>query len=149
MAIIPKALYKACDARLRDRWAAIGRAQERLRDAQQRAYSAAARPPDAGGGHGGGHGDGMERKAISVAEAEEQLRQALAWDDVFARLDRIYPLGTREAELAQYLYGNGLTMQQCAAYMGLQWKQVWDLKNNYVINCALLAVQAGLAKTEE
>ena len=149
MAVIPDGLYKQCDARLRERWTAISRAQERLNEAKARAYTVSAAPTDSGGGHGGGTGDALERKAISVQEAEEQLRQALAWDDVFWRLDRIFPPGTREGEAARYLYTNGLNAADSARAMGISWKTIWDLRNNYIINCALLAVQEGLVTMDE
>lgn len=148
--MIPKTLYDLCERRLRDRYAAIDRAQERLREARARAYSVGGKPENAEGGRGGTPaGDGLERKAISVTEAEEELRRALGWDDIFRRLDRIYPPETPEGTVARYLYGNGLTQADCCRIMGRERKRIRALKDTYVINCALLAVQAGLARMEE
>lgn len=150
MAVIPDGLYKQCDARLKDRLTAIERAEERLKEARARAYSVHAGAADpVGGSHATGSGDGLERKAISVAEAEEQLRQALAWDDVFRRLDRIYPPETPEGQVAHLLYNAGLTQADCCRMMDRDRKRIRELKDSIVVNCALLAVQAGLMRMEE
>lgn len=149
MPVIPDALYRQCEARLRDRWAAIGRAEERLKEARARAYAVTAAPTDRQGSRGSSRGDALERKALAVAEAEEQLRLALAWDDVLRRLDRIYPADTPEGTVAGYLYGNGLTQADCCRLMQRERKRIRELKDTYIINCALLAIQAGLARLEE
>lgn len=147
--MIPKTLYTLCDKRLRDRYAAIERAEERLREARARAYSVGGKPENAEGGRGGTPArDGLERKAIRVAEAREALQEALDWDDVFRQLDRIYPPETPEGTVARYLYGNGLTQADCCRILGRERKRIRALKDTYVINCALLAVQAGLTRME-
>ena len=149
MPVIPDSLYRQCESRLRDRWAAIERAEKRLREARQRAYSVSAAPMDRPGGSGSGKGDALERKALAVAEAEQALFDALAWDDVIRRLDRIYPSSTPEGEVAAYLYGNGLTQADCCRLLHKERKRIRELKDAYIINCALLAIQAGLARMEE
>lgn len=147
--MIPRELYALCDKRLRDRYAAIERAEERLREAEARACSVGGKPENAEGGHGGTpSGDGLERKAIRLAEARETLRAALDWDDVIRRLERIYPPETPEGTVARYLYDEGLTQADCCRLMGRERKRIRELKDAYVINCALLAVQAGLARME-
>lgn len=147
--MIPRGLYELCDKRLRDRYSAIDRARERLREAEADACSVGGKPGDREGGRGTPRGDGLERKAIRVAEAREALQAALDWDDVFRRLDRIYPPETQEGTVARYLYGNGLKQADVCRILGRERKRVRELKDTYVINCALLAVQAGLARMEE
>lgn len=147
--MIPRALYDLCDSRLRDKWAAVERAEQRLQTARERAYAVSAAPLDQAGSHGGGKGDKLERAALAVTEAEEQLRQALAWMDVFDRLERIYPPETQEGTVARLIYDRGMTQADCCRVMHRERKRIRELKDTYVINCALLAVQAGLARMEE
>lgn len=147
---IPAGLYALCEKRRRRRYTAIGAAEERLREARQAAEAAHAAPPDPNGGsHGAGRGDGLERAAIRVAEAEEQLRQALAWDDVFTRMDRIYPAGCLEDTVSRMLYDKGFNQATVGEALGMHRITVRRYQDRYVINLALLAVQEGLARMEE
>lgn len=147
---IPAGLYALCEKRRRRRYTAIGAAEERLREARQAAEAAHAAPPDPNGGsHGAGHGDGLERAAIRVVEAEEQLRQALAWDNIFTRMDRIYPAGCLEDTVSRMLYDKGFTQATVGEALGMHRITVRRYQDRYVINLALLAVQEGLARMEE
>lgn len=145
--IIPRRIYRATEARLRARYTAIEEARDALEMARAMAYSAQAAPMDPNGGsHGTGRGDALERKAISVHEAEEELRRVLAWDDVFHRMDRIYPVDTPEGRVGWYLYQNGLTQADISTILGCDRQTVRRHKDIYVLNCALLAAMAGLVR---
>ena len=147
---IPVGLYALCEKRRRRRYTAIGAAQERLREARQAAEAVHSAPPDPNGGsHGAGRGDGLERAAIRAVEAEEQLRQALAWDDVFTRMDRIYPEGCLEDTISRLMYDKGYSQAAVCQALGLHRVTVRRYRDTYVINLALLAVQAGLARWME
>lgn len=94
--------------------------------------------------------DPMEcAQAIRVVEAEEQLRQALAWDDVFTRMDRIYPAGCLEDTVSRMLYDKGFNQATVGEALGMHRITVRRYQDRYVINLALLAVQEGLARMEE
>ncbi len=147
---IPAGLYALCEKRRRARYTAILVAEEQLREARQTAESVRAQAPDAdGGSHGSGRGDGLERAAIRVVDAEDRLRQALAWDDLFTRMDRIYPDGTLERTVSGLMYDKKFSQAAAAQALGLHRITVRRYQDNYVINLALLAVQAGLARMEE
>ena len=147
MAMIDRELYEVCEARLRDRFAAVDRARERLEEARARAYSVQQAPPDPNGGsHGQGRGDKLERAAIAVHEAEEQLRQALAWQDVGTKLARIYPLSSPEGRAGDLIYNRGMTQADCCLQMHRDRKTVRRYQDAYIMNALLLAVQAGLLR---
>lgn len=146
---IPKGLYALCEKRRRVRYSAILAAEERLREARAAAESVKGAAFDpSGGSHAQGQGDGLERAAIRVTEAEDQLQQALAWDDLFARLDRIYPEDTRESVVSRLLFDRGMTQAAVCQALHLRRITVRRHQDNYMINLALLAVQAGLARVE-
>lgn len=146
---IPSGLYALCEKRRRARYTAIEAAEDRLREARQAAESVRGAAFDpAGAGQGRGRGDGLERAAIRVAEAEDALQQALAWDDLFMRLDRIYPDDTRESMVSRLLFDRGMTQAAVCQALHLRRITVRRHQDNYMINLALLAVQAGLARVE-
>lgn len=149
MPVIGKAMYEACEGWLREREARVAAAERRLRLARERAYDAHAAPMDKNGGSRSGRGDALERKAIAVQEAEEQLRQALRWDDAVTRTGRIYPPDTREGKVMRLLYERGMTQEDVCRSLHVERKTVRRCRDKIVINCALLAVQAGLMRMEE
>lgn len=148
MAIIPRRIYAICEEQLRARLGLVLAAQERLELARARAYAVHAAAPDSGGSHGSGQGDALERKAIGVTEAEDELREALKWDDVFHRLDRAYPRSTREGTVAAYLYGwatgEPVPQERVCQLMHRSRQSVRQVRDTYVAYCALLAAEAGL-----
>ena len=147
---IPAGLYALCEKRRRQRYTAIRAAEEQLARAREAAESAHAAPPDPNGGsHGSGRGDGLERAVIRVMEAEKRLGEMLAWDDCFARLDRIYPEGCLEDTISRLMYDKGYSQAAVCQALGLHRVTVRRYQDTYVINLALLAVQAGLARMED
>lgn len=148
--ILSKRVYQETERRLQERYTAIEQARELMAAARAGAYTVKAAPMDPnGGGRGTGRGDALERKAITVAEAEAELRAALAWDDVFRRLDRIFPPDTKEGRVGWYLYQNGLTQADICRIMGCDRQTVRRNKDVYILNCALLAAMAGLVRMGE
>lgn len=148
--VIPTGLYALCERRRRRRYTAIQAAERQLARAREAAESARGSAPDPNGGsRGSGRGDGLERAAIRVAEAEERLRQAMAWDDCFVRMDRIYPAGTVEDTISRMLYDKGFSQAGVCEALRMHRITVRRKTDNYVINLALLAVQAGLTRIEE
>ena len=154
MAIIPQGTYRKCEQMLYRRFDLIAAAQEELREARARAYAAGGQALDPiGGGNGTPSGDALERKAISAAEAENRLREALAWDDVLRKLDRIYPATTKEGRAAWLLYGwrtgTPLTVERVRRLMNVDRKTVRGYRDTYVVNCCLLAATAGLIRIHD
>lgn len=147
--MIPKEIFDLCVRRRRARYQAIRRAAEQLRMARERAESMSHAPDPNGGSHGSGQGDGLERKAISVAEAELRLRRALAWDNVFARMDRIFPAGTREMITARMIFDKELSIAQAARIQSVDRQTVMRARDNYIVNVALVAAAAGLIRFAE
>jgi len=146
--------YRICEAKLRRRLELVPLAAEELRDAREWAHAVKGQAFDAaGGGRGTPGGDGIERRAISVTEAEERLRSALRWDEVMRRLERLYPAGTREGRAAWLLYGwktgSPLTLERTARLMGVSVVTVRRYRDTYLIACALLAAEAGLIRIQE
>lgn len=147
---IPAGLYALCEKRRRQRYTAIQAAEEQLARAREAAESAHAAPPDPNGGsHSSGRGDGLERAAIRVVEAEGRLREMLAWDDCFTHLDRIYTAGSLEDTISRMMYDKGFSQAAVCQALGLHRVTVRRYQDTYVINLALLAVQAGLARMED
>lgn len=154
MPMIPRKIYRLCERQLLARYNLIASANERLKEARAMAYSVAAQALDAqGGSHGSGRGDGLERKAIAVVEARQALKDALAWDDVIHRLERLFPDGTMEARVAGYLYGwttgTPVTQEDVCRILRRNRQTVRRYRDTYVTNCALLAAEAGLITIEE
>ena len=123
------------------------------REAAQPARAGAVRPGAPGGSQGGGHGsqDGsdLERKALRIHEAEEELRQALAWDDVARRLYRALPITTQAGQVANYLYERGMAQETICGALSIKRATFRQYRDKIIVNCALFAVQAGLIDMEE
>lgn len=147
--VIPDSIYAECEKWLRGREGLIEQAQRRLERAREAAYAARAAAMDKNGGRGSQDGSGLERMALRVAEAEEQLRRALSWDDVFVRLDRMLPVESMAGKVGRYLYQRGMTQKYIADLLGCDRQTVRRYQDDYVVRCALLAVQAGLITIAE
>lgn len=150
MAILSDGLYFECETRLRCRESSIRSAEEKLGAARADAYRA--KPPrmdGSGGGRGREEGSDLERKALRIHEAEEQLRLALAWDDVARRLYRMFPPDTREGQIANCLYERGMTQEDVCRALHISRLTVRRCRDKLAANCALLAVQAGILRLED
>lgn len=151
MPFIPDSLYALCESRLKDHAAAIEKAHKRLEDARAAAYSAHGPSFDKiGSGSGGERGSALEKAALRITEAENALREALRWDDIAHRLQRAYPAScTKQGQVAMYLFDRGMTQADAARLMGVERGTVRRWKDDYLMACALYAVEAGLAKVDE
>lgn len=147
--LIPQAVYYECEKWLRKHSDLIHAATLHLREVRAEAYSVRAAALDSiGGERGTGRGDALERKAMAVTEAEEQLRLALRWNDIVTRLKHMYPEETREGTAFDLLYQRGMTQEEVCRLLNVERKTVRRCRDKLVINCALLAVQEGLVQLE-
>ena len=148
MPMIPDRIYRLCEKKLAARYMSVFRATERLKEVQARAYTVPGmRINENGGGGGKGRGDAVAQKALSVAEAEKALENALRWEAVFQRLESVYPKESKEGRIAERLYGwAGAAMRQEAVcrLLRIDRKTCRKYRDTYVINCALLAAAEGL-----
>jgi len=149
MPMIPEAIYATCEKWMRGRYGLIEGCREQLREARARAESAAAPPPDLAGGHAPQPSSALERRALAVVEAEGRLRDALKWDDVVERLRRLYPPGTREGRVLEYVYFEGHSQEFVCNVMHRERKAIRRMRDTLVISCALLAAEAGLVRLGE
>ena len=141
--VIPSGIYALCEEKLRNRHGLVLSARERLEEARAAAYAVHAAPTD---GNGGGD---LERKALRIHEAEEELRQALAWDDVARRLYRALPITTQAGQVANYLYERGMAQETICGALSIKRATFRQYRDKIIVNCALFAVQAGLIDMEE
>lgn len=147
--VIPSGIYALCEEKLRNRHGLVLSARERLEEARAAAYAVHAAPTDGnGGGHGSQDGSDLERKALRIHEAEEELRQALAWDDVARRLYRALPITTQAGQVANYLYERGMAQETICGALGIKRATFRQYRDKIIVNCALFAVQAGLIDME-
>ena len=148
MSLIPDAVYQIVEKKLRQREKLLQRAEEALARARARATDISA-PTGAGGGSKGGMpGSRTERGALSVIRAEKQLERARAWENVWKKMDRIYPDDTNEGYVAGMIYGNGLSQAELARISGCSRQTVKLRQDRYIIRAAFLAAQAGLIREE-
>ena len=147
--MIPEAIYATCEKWMRGRHGLIVAYEEQLREARARAESAAAPPPDLAGVHAPQPSSALERRALSVLEAEDRLRDALLWDDAVERLRRLYPPDTREGRVLEYVYIEGHSQKFVCNVMHRERKAIRRMRDTLVISCALLAAEAGLVRLED
>lgn len=149
MALIPKEIYSLVERKRRARWVAEKRAMLRLQDAQAAAFSLGS--PGAGGPSGhSGPGDRTGQLALKVAEAEEKLENARAWEQVFRKMDRWYSFdSSMEGRVAGYLYDNGMGINDIATACGCSRDVVKRSRNNWVYMAALIAAGDGLITIKE
>lgn len=147
MNLIPDAAYKAVEKKLRQRDSLLKKAEEAVARARARATDISA--PTGGSGSGGGSpGSRTERGALAVIRAEKRLEKARKWDEIFRKLDDIFPEDTNEGYVAGMIYGNGLTQAELARISECSRQTVKLRQDRYVIRAAFLAAQAGLIGEE-
>ncbi len=149
MNLIPETVYKAVEAKIRQRWDLVPRAEDALARAKEKAASISS----PAGGRGGGRRSSAtssktERAAISVVRAEKRLETARMWESVFLRMDKIFPENSTEGYVAGMVYGNGISQAELARISGCSRQTIKLRQDRYVIRLALLAAQAGLIKRE-
>ena len=149
MPVIPSKARRLVESKLRDRWVMVARAKAALFEAQAAAVSASAPAMDAVR-VSSGPGDRTRAAALRILEAEEKLRQAEAWQEVFRLADAALPFeSTPEGVVAGYLWGNGMSIEECCRATGRKRTTICHLRDNYVAHCALFAAAAGLIRFGE
>ena len=149
MSVIPEAVYRAVERRLRQRGKLIRKAEEAVAKARARATDISAPTGGTGGGKGGTPGSRVERGALNILRAERRLDTAMKWETVFRKMDALYPAKTtNEGYVASMIYGNGMSQADLARFSGCSRQTVKLRQDRYIIRCAFLAAQAGLIREE-
>lgn len=153
---IPRSVYDEVEAKLLRRTEMVRSASLRLARARERMRSLGSMPqeldeqtarrpgvnPHAIHGKGGAS-DPTARAAMQLERADQALRTALAWVDIFGRADVLFA-HQPEGEAARHLYFERLTQQETAERMGVDRQTVRRYRDTYICHCAILAAQAGL-----
>ena len=150
MNVIPEAVYRLVEKKLRKRWTLISKAEEAVARARAKATDISAPSGDgSGAGKGGGSGGSRtERGAMMIIRAEKRLEAARKWEAVFRKVDEIYPADSNEGYVAGMIYGNGMSQADLARYSGCSRQTVKLRQDRYVIRAAFLAAAAGLIREE-
>ena len=150
MNVIPEAVYRLVEKKLRKRWTLISKAEEAVARARAKATDISAPSGDgSGAGKGGGSGGSRtERGAMMIIRAEKRLEAARKWEAVFRKVDGIYPADSNEGYVAGMIYGNGMSQADLARYSGCSRQTVKLRQDRYVIRAAFLAAAAGLIRDE-
>lgn len=149
MNMIPEVVYRAVEKKLRKRWNLIEKAEEALARAVAKATDISAPSGEGGGGQKGGiPGSRTERGAMIILRAEKRLEIAKKWENVFRKIDEIYPPDSNEGYVAGMIYGNGMSQADLARYSRCSRQTVKLRQDRYVIRTAFLAAQAGLIREE-
>lgn len=149
MNMIPEVVYRAVEKKLRKRWNLVEKAEEALARAVAKATDISAPSGETGGGQKGGiPGSRTERGAMIILRAEKRLEIAKKWENVFRKIDEIYPPDSNEGYVAGMIYGNGMSQADLARYSRCSRQTVKLRQDRYVIRTAFLAAQAGLIREE-
>lgn len=146
--VIPEAVYRVVEKKLRQRDRILGRAEEALMRAREKATDISAPSGAVNGPKGGKPGSRTERGALAVVRAERRVATARKWMAVFREMDRVYPPESNEGYVAGMIYGNGMSQAELARASGCSRQTVKLRQDRYVIRCAFLAAQAGLIREE-
>ena len=146
MASIPTGIYMQVENRLKSRWTAIEKAEQALERAKQKARASGGVPVGTGGGPKKSNSKSrVERMAILVVTAEEALKTAWEWDEVFRKMDDIFPPDkTNEGFVASLMYGNGMSQEDVCRFTHCARQTVRRRRDRYINYCALLAAHKGL-----
>lgn len=148
MSMIPEAVYRLVERRLRRRWTAKRKAEEALTRAREKASDISAPSGSAAGRKGGKPGSRTERGALAVIRAEKRLETVMKWEDVFRRADDTYPEDSNEGFVIGMIYGNGMSQAELARMSGCSRQTVRIRQDRYIVLAAFLAAQAGLIREE-
>lgn len=147
--LIPKEVYSLVERKRRCRWVAEKRAMLRLQDAQAAAFSLGSPGAGASGGKSG-PGDRVGKLALAVAEAQEKLDNARAWEEIWRMMDRVFPFDrTQEGRVAGFLYDNGMGVKDVGTACGCSRDAVNRARDNWVCHAALFAAGEGLIQIRE
>lgn len=145
MASIPTGIYNQVENRLKGRWTAIEKAEKSLAQAREKARAGGGVPVGVGNGGKRSCKSRVERMAILVVNAENTLETAWKWEEVFRKMDEIFPPdSTNEGFVASLMYGNGMTQEDVCKFTHCARVTIRRRRDRYINYCALLAANAGL-----
>lgn len=146
--LIPYEVYALVESKLKKRHLLIARAEIRLMQAQADAEGMLL---PSGGGKAMPGGKRRHRKsraeqaAALIADAEQVLENARAWDGVFRLLDKTFPFpGSPEGETAHLLYERQVSQEEARKILRCDRQTVRRRRDAYVTHGALYAAAAGL-----
>ena len=149
MSVIPETVYQLVEKRLRGRGKQIRKAEEAVARARAKATDISAPRGSASGGSKGGKPESrVERGVIAIARAERRLEKIRRWENVFRKMDEIFPPESNEGYVASMIYGNGMSQADLARVSGCSRQTIKMRQDRYVIRAAFLAAQAGLIREE-
>lgn len=152
MGMIPGKLYATIEKRLRERDTAPAKARRALEAARERAM-AISTPGTSSGGSGKKSTPGnsrVERAAVLIAMAERNVEILGKWEEVFRKIDEIFPAdSTNEGFVASLMYGNGMSQEEVCRFTGCARQTIRRRRDRYVNYVALLAASEGLITREE
>ena len=150
MNLIPEAVYRLVETKLRKRRTMVSKAEEAVARARAKATDISAPSGDGAGGSRSGSAGGsrVERGALAVVRAEKRMENARKWENVFRKADEIYPPDSNEGYVAGMIYGNGMSQADLARFSGCSRQTVKLRQDRYIIRAAFFAAQAGLIREE-
>jgi len=149
MGVIPEAVYRLVEKRLRGRGKQIRKAEEAVARARAKATDISAPSGSASGSSRGGKPESrVERGVIAIARAERRLEKVRKWETVFRKMDEIFPPESNEGYVAGMIYGNGMSQADLARFSGCSRQTIKIRQDRYVVRAAFLAAQAGLIREE-
>ena len=149
MGVIPEAVYRLVEKRLRGRGKQIRKAEEAVARARAKATDISAPSGSASGSSRGGTPESrVERGVIAIARAERRLEKVRKWEAVFRKMDEIFPPESNEGYVAGMIYGNGMSQADLARFSGCSRQTIRIRQDRYVVRAAFLAAQAGLIREE-
>ncbi len=145
MGVIPTDIYIQVENRLKGRWTAIAQAEKVLEKAKAKATAGRSMQTPSGGSKTRSTRSRVERAAILIVTAEKALDTAWKWEEVFRRLDDIFPPDkTNEGFVASLLYGNGMSQEDVCRFTHCARQTVRRRRDRYIGYAALLAADKGL-----
>ena len=146
--LIPYEVYALVESKLKKRHLLIARAEIRLMQAQADAQGmllASGNGQAAPGGKRRHRKSRAEQAAALIADAEQALENARAWNSVFRLLDKTFPFpGSPEGETANLLYERQVSQEEARKILRCDRQTVRRRRDAYVTHGALYAAAAGL-----
>lgn len=145
MGLIPQDVYMQVENRLKGRWSAIQKAEKALERARIRASAGRSLQASSGGSKAHSKRSRVEQAAIMIVSAEKKLENAWKWEDVFRKMDEIFPADTtNEGFVASLMYGNGMSQEDVCRFTHCTRQTVRRRRDRYITYTALLAADKGL-----
>lgn len=144
MSMTPTEIYGFVDRKLRSRWTMREKAEAEVRRAMEEVNRSRNTIGGVPGGRGGRKSDPTQKAALILAAAEKKRDEALKWEEVFKKLDTMFPEKSNEGFIAGLIYGNGMTQQEVCRFCKISRQTVRRRIDQYVNYAALVAAGYGL-----